>query len=163
MRLPKKPPPPAWQPPGSVCRSLPDFAAADAYPTRSPLLVVDYLIPLVRGKRFLEIGSRNGDILSCVSHYASEVSAIEMDRKHCHSLRARGLSVVCKRLEDVPAAEFPAADVIFWWPTLAVASNPSWLQLVSKQLRAQGRSATVVIGFDLLHWQAHVHIHVIVV
>ena len=61
--------------------------------------------------------------------------------------RARGFSVRCKRVEDVPAVDFPLADVYYWWPRDAVA-NEHWLWAVERALQFWRRRATVFIGFD---------------
>lgn len=37
----------AWQPAPSICEHVPGFAAKEAYPSRGPLLVADFLIPEV--------------------------------------------------------------------------------------------------------------------
>ena len=76
-----------WQTGQSACNRTLGFSIEDLYPVRSPLVVADFLAEHVRGKRFVEIGTRNGDVLSCVSHAASQVTAIEMDDKYCSKLR----------------------------------------------------------------------------
>jgi len=77
----------------SRCGSIPGFEAVDRFPTRSPLVVADHLISLVEGKAFAEIGTRNGDIMSCVKYFAASVSAIELDRHYCKVLEKRGVEV----------------------------------------------------------------------
>ena len=47
----------------------------------------------------VEIGSRNGDILSCLQGLGvKRVESIEGDPVYCEKLRARGLAVTCKML-----------------------------------------------------------------
>ena len=100
-----------WAPPASHCWALPGFAPADQYPIRSPLTVADYLAPRVRGRAFCEIGTRNGDIMSCLSHHARSVTAIEMDRVYCKKLRARGFKVICQPVETVKPAKLAHCEV----------------------------------------------------
>jgi hypothetical protein len=57
----------------SICRQLPSFETVDDYPIRSPLAVADFLAPIVAGRRFTEIGTRNGDIMSCLAHFAQRM------------------------------------------------------------------------------------------
>ena len=86
-------------PPASTCLDVPGFSAMDSYPTRSPLLIADYLISLVRGRRYVELGTRNGDIMACVSRFARTATAVEVNREYCRSARARGLQVLCQPVE----------------------------------------------------------------
>jgi hypothetical protein len=143
---------PTWQAGDSMCRALPGFHTEDLYPIRSPLIVADYLAEQVRGRRFCEIGTRNGDVMGCVSKFAASVTAIEMEENYCNKLRSRGFGVACKKVEDIPPTEFPTADIYYWWPSDAAGQNELWLRIVARALRAQGRRATVFIGFDS-HWQ----------
>ena len=74
---------PTWKAGESVCPSLPGFVTADLFPIRSPLIVADYLSNLVKGRSYAEIGTRNGDVMGCVSRYAASVTAIEMEEAYC--------------------------------------------------------------------------------
>ena len=112
---------PNWRAGRSVCPSLPNFETADLFPIRSPLMVADYLATHVKGKAFCEIGTRNGDVMGCVSHFAKSVTAIEMDQNYCNKLRKRGFGVACKPFERIGLDEFPTADVYYWWPSDAGA------------------------------------------
>ena len=142
----------AWKPPASACLGLPGFVALDSYPTRSPLLIADYLRPLVEGRHYLELGSRSGDIFACVSASARETTVVEINPSHCAKLRERGArNVRCHPVERLSASTFPKADVIFWWPHNAETTNPAWLSLVSTLVEQQGRTARVVVAFDMSH------------
>ena len=105
---------PTWQAGESVCPTIPGFTIADVYPIRSPLVVADFLGEQARGKSFCEIGTRSGDLMSCVSKFASSVTAIEMDVGYCDKLRSRGFGVACQRVEDIAPEDFPSADVYYW-------------------------------------------------
>ena len=94
-----------YTPATSICRQIRDFDTVDTYPIRSPLAVADFLAPIVAGRAFTEIGTQNGDIMGCLSHFAKEVTAIELDQKYCAKLRERGFKVVCRAVESVPAAD----------------------------------------------------------
>ena len=143
---------PTWRTGESVCPTLPNFEVADLFPIRSPLIVADYLSVAAKGKSFCEIGTRNGDVMGCVSRFARSVTAIEMDQGYCTKLRARGFGVACQRLEDIPIEDFPTADVYYWWPSDAGGQNELWLRIVSRALRYKTAKATVYVGFDV-HWQ----------
>lgn len=145
-------PRPTWQAGVSVCPELPGFVLEDLYPIRSPLIVADYLSERVRGKSFCEIGTRNGDVMGCVSRSAASVTAIEMDEAYCSKLRQRGFGVACQKIEDIPVPSFPLAHVYYWWPSDAGGQNELWLRIVARALRVRGWRASVYIGFDA-HWK----------
>ena len=145
---------PTWVAGASACPSFSGFSAVDAYPIRSPLVVADFLgAQLAPGRSFAEIGTRNGDVMSCVSHFTPRVTAIEMDPGYCAQLRQRGFGVACSMFEDLADADFPVADVYYWWPSDAGGQNEVWLWLIARALRKRRREATVYIGFDG-HWSA---------
>ena len=108
---------PTWVAGASACPSFSGFSAVDAYPIRSPLVVADFLGAQLAGRSFAEIGTRNGDVMSCVSHFTPRVTAIEMDPGYCAQLRQRGFGVACSMFEDLADADFPVADVYYWWPS----------------------------------------------
>jgi len=95
---------------------------ADDVPIRSPFLVVDtFLHAFGQGLIFLEIGTRHGDISSCLRTFDYEVYAIENDAVYCEYLEHRGIPVVCEDALQIFAGRnssvIPLADVdiIFWW------------------------------------------------
>ena len=53
----------------SRCYDIPGFTAVDGSPTRSPMNMADYLIDATKGKTLTEVGSRNGDIIACLTHH----------------------------------------------------------------------------------------------
>ena len=142
-----------YTPATSICRQIRDFDTVDTYPIRSPLAVADFLAPIVAGRAFTEIGTRNGDIMGCLSHFARKVTAIELDVTYCKKLRARGFDVICRAVETVTPDEFAKAegDVYFWWPMWAPRQNEAWLRQLISAHRANGRKATAFIAHDI-HW-----------
>lgn len=141
----------SWQPPASVCLNLPGFKAIDEYPIRSPLSVADFLVPAVKNHSFCEIGTRNGDIISCLRHFSRTATAVEMDKDYCKKLRGRGISVICKPIEEVTESELGGCEVYFWWPMFANTQNEAWLsQLINMHKRLKS-PATVYIAHDT-HW-----------
>ena len=137
-----------YAPASSFCRTLPSFETVDHYPIRSPLAVADFLAPLVAGKGFTEIGTRNGDIMGCLTHFAKRVTAIELDVTYCRKLRARGFNVICRPVETVTPEEFAKAkgDVYFWWPMWAPRQNEAWLRQLISAHRQNGKRATAFIA-----------------
>ena len=75
-----------------------------------------------------------------------------MDPGYCAKLRSRGFGVACERVEDIPREDFPVAEAYYWWPSDAHGQNELWLRIVARALRAQGRRASVFVGFDT-HWE----------
>ena len=166
----------SWSPPPSQCWSLPGFMTVDQYPVRSPLAIADYLSSRVRNLNFCEIGTRNGDIMECLKHYAKSgarllhtalsaspkscshahrpgcaVTAVEMDHTYCRKLRQRGFRVICKPIENVPPAELADCQVYFWWPMQADPQNEAWLRLLIDAHRQSGMNASVYVAHDT-HW-----------
>jgi len=144
---------PTYAPAQSICRSVRGFETVDTYPIRSPLAVADFLAPIVQGRGFTEIGTRNGDIMGCLSHFAGRVTAIELDVTYCRKLRARGFDVICRAVETVTPEEFATAegDVYFWWPMWAPRQNEAWLRQLISAHQTNGRPAMAYIAHDT-HW-----------
>jgi len=132
----------------SKCLELPGFSAHDKYPVRSPLLVADFFMAKVAGKNFCEVGTRHGDIMACLSHFAASVTAIEMSARYCRQLSSRGFRVLCKRFETATSDELAHCDLYFWWPMDAKTQNENWLQLVRNAHSTSGRQAVVYIAHD---------------
>ena len=144
-----------WTPSPSHCWSLPGFTTVDKYPIRSPLAVADFLSERVANRNFCEIGTRNGDIMSCLSHHATSVTAIELDHVYCKKLRARGFHVLCQPFEDVAEKtpeQLAHCDVYFWWPMDSEAQNEVWLKLILGAHSRTGSNATVFVAHDT-HWK----------
>ena len=68
--------------PKSQCLTQPGFKPVDRSPKRSPLLVADHLISYAKGKVIFEVGTRNGDILSCVNPHAKQAYSAEIDPQY---------------------------------------------------------------------------------
>ena len=140
----------------SMCRTTPNFTSLDIYPIRSPLVVADFLLPHVRNKIYVEIGTQQGDLLKCLSHYATRVMAVERDPATCRRLRRRGIEVaLCDdlRLETIDKARLesnrsivPIADVYYWW--LHPGDNKNMLSPLSHALEREAKSAWVFFGMD---------------
>ena len=120
---------PTWVAGASACPSFSGFSAVDAYPIRSPLVVADFLGAQLAGRSFAEIGTRNGDVMACLAHFARSVTAVELDKVYCRKLRQRGFRVLCKPVETVPADELAqSSDAYFWWPMWSPTQNEAWLR-----------------------------------
>ena len=133
----------------SVCETLTDYSAVDVSPIRSPLLVADHLIELTRGKTVFEVGTRNGDILSCVARFARTTYSAEIDPEYCRKLQGRGLNVYCSDFLTLNMSTLPQKpDVFFWWPMRADPQNEMWLSHVRSQASFVSSDCIVVIGFD---------------
>jgi hypothetical protein len=110
----------------SVCWSLPNIQYQDEYPVRSPLSMADAILPEIRGKTFAEIGTRDGDLFSCLARFAKRSWAVEMDPKYCAALRAKGFEVACEKLTEENAVRvLPDADVYFMWMFHKCVRTPS--------------------------------------
>ena len=77
-------PAPAWAA-SSVCRG--------------PWAATTCAVPAQAGRSFCEIGTRNGDVMSCLSHFTKQLTSVEMDEGYCTKLRSRGISVACDNVE----------------------------------------------------------------
>ena len=124
----------------------------DQYPVRSPLAVADFLAPTVAGRNFCEIGTRNGDIMACLSHFASNVTAIEMDHVYCKKLEERGYRIICKPIEQVKTPELAHCEVYFWWPMDPRDQNEVWLRQILASHRKLDTPAEIYVAHDT-HWK----------
>ena len=64
-----------------------------------PVAATTCAVPAQAGRSFCEIGTRNGDAMSCLSHFTKQLTSVEMDEGYCTKLRSRGISVVCDNVE----------------------------------------------------------------
>ena len=136
-------------PDGALCTSLDGYVAIDRSPIRSPLIVAEHLINYSRGKVILEVGTRNGDILACVSRFASKAFAVEIDKDYCDHLTKRNLDVYCRDYKKVNLAELPfMPQIFFWWPMVASEQNEEWLSHTRDQVGCSGVEYIVIIAFD---------------
>jgi len=142
---------------GSTCLTLPGYKTVDSSPIRSPLAVAEHLIAHARGKVILEVGTRNGDILDCVSHFASKAFAVEINKEYCDQLSQRGLTVICDNFENIGLAEIPTMpQVFFWWPMAASSQNENWLEHARSLTDCATDTQTIaIIAFDN-QWQEDV-------
>lgn len=90
--------------------------------------------------------------MACLSHFASNVTAIEMDPPYCDKLKQRGYNVICKMIEKVTPEELKHCQVYFWWPLVPDQQNPVWLsQLLAAHAKLQV-PATLFVAHDT-HWK----------
>ena len=137
-----------YEPAGdSFCLSQPNFVPYDCPPRRSPLVVADFLRSKVSGKRFVEIGSMQGDMMSCLAPLSKNSTSIEQDASRCEVLRARGVQVLCEKITYQNALQLlPAADVYYFWIT--PSDNLAVAKLIHATLRARGQRARAYYPFD---------------
>jgi len=89
----------------------------DVAPIRSPQEVHTVIANKLRGRQVVEIGTRNGDGMSCFARAATKASAVEVNQKYCDLLEER------KRIEklafDIQCSDYTLAqldaDFITWW------------------------------------------------
>lgn len=107
-------------------QSLPDCAASvqpvDVTPIRSPQAVHTAMLKHVAGRDLVEIGTRNGDGMTCFSRVARSALAVELSRPYCDHLNRRSAeeqragrpswTVLC---QDYRSAARLDADVFTWW------------------------------------------------
>ena len=74
---------------GRAAMRSPGFKPKDTYNTRAPIMVADLLSHLAENNTFVEIGTRRGDIFTCVAHYATHTTVVEADAAYCDGLRKR--------------------------------------------------------------------------
>jgi hypothetical protein len=111
-----------------VCTTA--ITPADVSPVRTPQAVHDVIAAALANSRrnVLEIGSRNGDGVSCFAQAAKAASVIESASSYCRSLekRAASLRQLGKKDFAIECGFFPAAcntqpflcsyaEVFTWW------------------------------------------------
>ena len=105
--------------PGPPRMDVPGFKPVDGSPSRSPLNVADYLLRETEGKTLTEIGSRNGDIPACITHFKVNEEklpapvSVELDREYCDKMRARGIEVRCDPHRGVARTPCQSATFTF--------------------------------------------------
>lgn len=134
----------------SSCWGLTDFRAHDNYPMRSPMVVADFLASkLAYGASFAEVGTRDGDIITCVSKLAVRVRAVAVEQspRRCEVLRQRGVVAVQRQVNETSYLEvLPTADVWYYWGI--TNTNQQMVRWIDRAMRARGRAGTVYLGFD---------------
>lgn len=147
----------------SIClTNVPGFSPRDGVVTRSPLVIADLLISLVKNStgpngsspgRFVEIGTRQGDIFACVSHFAAKGSKVieAGKRMYCPVLAERGIPHICSDYELLDTPEkFPEGEVYyFWhWPEEIEHMIRHVIRIEQKRAR-KGRGAVIVSNFEV--------------
>ena len=93
----------------------------DRPPTRIPFVGIDYIASIAAGKTFVEIGSRNGDAIECISRVTRSAVSIEADsRRYCKTLSRRAAESGGRwtskcALFSVQLQPVPAAQIYFAW------------------------------------------------
>jgi len=128
----------------------------DAVPIRSPQAVHSVLASeYFAGKHIVEIGTRNGDGISCFSKTAASSIAFEAKTPYCRKLEERQqvehsrYTVRCTMFGGPDMGTMPDADVFTWW----VGHVSLDLQLLHELCRRLScgqlrTNATAVVLFD---------------
>ena len=136
----------------SGCLSLPGYSTIDKYPTRSPLLIADFIAneALARGGGVCEIGTRHGDLTRCLKHFVHNITAIELVVEYCNALRKAGISVLCQAIETVTPKLLASAqcDTYFWWAMNAATQSEKWLRHLVHAHATRGSTASVFIVYE---------------
>lgn len=119
----------------------------NTYPVRSPLAVADFLLPLVHDKHLVEIGSRNGDLVTCLKNFTSTVTSMEANENYCRVIARRGVNVRCSPVRaDNAVNVLPEADVYFFWLTPTASMN--MVKILVSVACARQSSFRVVYALD---------------
>eukprot|EP00320_Phaeocystis_rex_P000401 CAMPEP_0119066868 /NCGR_PEP_ID=MMETSP1178-20130426/9298_1 /TAXON_ID=33656 /ORGANISM="unid sp, Strain CCMP2000" /LENGTH=540 /DNA_ID=CAMNT_0007048497 /DNA_START=283 /DNA_END=1905 /DNA_ORIENTATION=- len=152
----------------------------DAPPMRTPQAVHSSLIRHITGKELVEIGTRNGDGMSCFARVARRATAVELSSTYCQKLRERSqqlmlsagsnFSVDCRAYQQADLD----ADVITWWAETPILKNWDVLQRLARgvqsgQVRATAEALLIFdplwppdladwrdFGAPLAHWTTNV-------
>lgn len=125
----------------------------DLPPVRASFAAMDFVASVARAKRFVEVGSRRGDVIECISHYSSHATSIEADERYCPVLHKRAhesngrWSFICDTFSG-SLTKIPPAEVFFAWvpQTLDVA-----FLFALRELQSRGsvpKTAKFLLGFD---------------
>jgi hypothetical protein len=125
----------------------------DYPPIRSPQAVHSIIAEKVQDKDIIELGTRNGDGMSCFALFASTATAIEYDTTYCTSLEERASlqsspiwSVQCV---DAFSYENLDADIIIWWQQSPLTNFAVLKRLKEEQCAGRIRpSAEAILIFD---------------
>ena len=127
----------------------------DGTPIRSPQDVHTSLLPHFVGKEVIEIGTRNGDGMSCFCKYAKKATAVELATHYCGKLRERsdalkqaggnGFEVLCSDYRKAPNLD---ADIFTWWQEPPHLRNHAALEsllgfVLAKKVRSTAIAAMV--------------------
>eukprot|EP00746_Dinoflagellata_sp_MGD_P002347 gnl/MRDRNA2_/MRDRNA2_104556_c0_seq1.p1 gnl/MRDRNA2_/MRDRNA2_104556_c0~~gnl/MRDRNA2_/MRDRNA2_104556_c0_seq1.p1 ORF type:complete len:243 (+),score=37.03 gnl/MRDRNA2_/MRDRNA2_104556_c0_seq1:168-896(+) len=133
-----------------------DVQPIDPSPIRSPQAVHTFLLPYLRNKEVVEVGTRNGDGMNCFARVTRSAIAIELDPTYCRLLQQRstvlyaamkvGYKVICNKFPKVA----PDGDIYTWWQQEPYLMNIPMLQHL-RRLYDEGRirkTAEVIILID---------------
>lgn len=125
----------------------------DHPPVRASYAAMDFVASVARAKRFVEVGSRRGDVIECISHYSSHATSIEADKRYCEVLRKRAhesngrWSSICDIFSG-SLTNIPPGEVFFAW----VPSDLDVAFLFAlRELQSRGavpKTAKFLLGFD---------------
>ena len=133
----------------NIVRNLLDYP-----PIRSPQEVHSVIAQIIEGKSVIELGTRNGDGMSCFSKFASSASAIEYKKRYCFELEKRAKlnsdppawTVKC---EDALASTDLDADYITWWQQKPLTNHAVLTKLKEEQCTGRIRqTAKALLVFD---------------
>ena len=125
----------------------------DYPPIRSPQAVHSVIAEKVQDKDVIELGTRNGDGMSCFARFASTATAIEYDRTYCARLKKRASlqSPFIWSVQCVDAFRYKNfdADIITWWQQQPLTNFAVLERLKKEQCAGRIRpSAEAILIFD---------------
>ena len=125
----------------------------DSAPIRSPQEIHSAIVRKIRGKRLVEIGTRNGDGMSCFARYTSSATAIEYAADYCRELESRAASEGWGHDFDVQCEDFNLADLdgdyVTWWQQKPLTNRAALKRL--RRLQCSGgvrEGAEAILVFD---------------
>lgn len=134
------------------CESI--VVPQDYPPIRSPQAVHSFIAEKVHNKSVIELGTRNGDGISCFAHFASTAIALEYDRTYCARLEERARLQYTPPIWSVECADAFKyknldADVITWWQQYPLTNFAVLKRLKEEQCAGRVRpSAQAILLFD---------------
>jgi len=81
-------------------------------PNRSPLVVIEAIKNVIKGRTVCELGCASGDLMVEMQKYAKKVVGVENRADHAQAARNRGLDV---ETADIFKKEIPEAEVYYIW------------------------------------------------
>ena len=125
----------------------------DYPPIRSPQAVHSVIAEKVQDKDVIELGTRNGDGMSCFARFASTATAVEYDRTYCARLKKRASlqSPFTWSVQCVNAFRYKNfdADIITWWQQNPLTNFAVLERLKKEQCAGRIRpSAEAILIFD---------------
>jgi hypothetical protein len=129
--------------------------AIDYAPIRTPQALHTLMLPLITGKRLVELGTRNGDGIVCFAQVASSAVAVEMSPAYCAVLnrRAGALRTQGQPSFSVECANYTQlalnADIFTWWFGLSSLDMMAIGHLRSQQAAGLvSPSVTLLLPFE---------------